>query len=250
MIATTGTAVATRLQLPVVVEASRTRRRVWTKLPVTLGYAGLLLLVGVVLAIGGGGIHDVVAAHASTNLNNLLHGHFGTLVISAFVTDGGVLTMVPLLACVLALVELRLGSRRMLVSFAAGHIGATLLVAVGLGVGIGAGWISESVERAEDIGVSYGAMALIGVLMAVLPQRWRMPWAQSWLAIGVLGIVLGQTFTNVGHCIALLIGLSLAQIMSRTSWLGVISPETRPLRRLDRALLVAATAVGACFLLG
>lgn len=250
MVATTDTEPIARSPLPAVIESPTPRRRLWLRLPVTLAYAALLLVVGLVLSLAGGRIQSAVAEHASTNLHNLLHGHVGTLIASAFVTDGGVLTMVPLLACVLALVELRLGSRRMLVSFVAGHIGATLLVALGLVVGVTAGWVSASVERAEDIGVSYGAMALIGVLMAVLPKQWRLPWAQSWLAIGILGILLGKTFTNVGHLTALAIGLGLAQLMIRTSWFGGLHPEVRALSRLDRILLLASTAIGGCFLLG
>ena len=71
--------------------------------------------------------------HASTNLHNLSHGHLGTLLGSAFVVDAGpIYDWLPGLVCLLALAELLWRSARLVVAFAVGHVGATLLVAVGL----------------------------------------------------------------------------------------------------------------------
>ena len=74
-----------------------------------------------------------VISHASTNLHNLSHGHIGTLLGSAFVVDAGpIYGWLPGLVCVLAVAELLWGSWRLSCAFAVGHVGATLLVAVGL----------------------------------------------------------------------------------------------------------------------
>lgn len=58
-----------------------------TRIPVTLAYAMALTTVTVVLLALGPQVQDRVVSAASTNLHNLRHGHFGTLVGSAFVTD-------------------------------------------------------------------------------------------------------------------------------------------------------------------
>jgi hypothetical protein len=222
--------------------------RRWMPIPVTTVYVTVLLAFGVLLAEMNSTSQSRMLFHFSTNLHNLTNGHLATLISSALVTDGPAWTMVPLLGCVLALAEIRFGSRRLVEAFLAGHIGATLLVAVGLYISVNAGWISASVDRAEDVGVSYGAMAVIGIFAAVLPQRWRVRWAAVWLTTGIVGIALGHTFTNVGHCIALSIGLVLAAVMIRHNWIGRVS--THPFSKIELGLLVVAAALGGCFLLG
>lgn len=222
--------------------------RRWMPVPVTTSYVVLLLTFGAALGAMSQSVQSQVLFHLSTNLHNLLHGHFATLISSAFVTGAPVWTIVPLLGCVLGFAEIRFGSRRLIEAFLAGHVGATVIVAIGLYVAVNAGWISASVVRAEDVGVSYGAMAVIGAFGAVLPKRWHLPWAVSWLGIGVLGVVLGRTFTNVGHLIALMIGLGLATVMIHKHW--VTRTWVKPLSRIERGLLLIASAVGGCFLLG
>src|SRR6478672_5810806 len=100
---------------------------------VTVAYAVTLLLVATTLLVLGPRVQDRVVSHLSTNLHNLAHGHLGTLVGSAFVTaDGQVYVLLPGLVCLLALAELLWRSGRLVLAFALGHIGATLIVAVGL----------------------------------------------------------------------------------------------------------------------
>jgi hypothetical protein len=220
----------------------------WIPVPVTIVYIMALLALGTLLSAQSNRDQTRILFHLSTNLHNLLHGHFSTLISSAFVTDGPAWTLVPLLGCVLVLAELRFGSRRMVETFMAGHIGATLLVAVGLFIGVRAHWFARSVGWAQDVGVSYGTMALIGAFAVMLPPRWRLPWAYVWLAFGVLGIVLGRTFTNVGHFTALVIGLLLAMFMARTGWVG--RRGAKAMSRLELGLLLASVVVGGLFLLG
>ena len=50
-----------------------------------------------------------------------------------------------------------------MVAFAVGHIGATLLVAVGLTAAVELGWLPTVVSRATDVGMSYGAAAVLGL---------------------------------------------------------------------------------------
>src|ERR1700694_1276541 len=130
---------------------------------VTVGYAAIVTCVTVALVILGPRIHDRVVRHASTNLHNLSHGHFGTLLDSAFVMDDGpIYVWLPGLLCVLALAELMWRSRRLVVAFALGHIGATPVVALGLTAAIELDWLPTSVSRATDVGMSYGVMAVLG----------------------------------------------------------------------------------------
>jgi hypothetical protein len=179
-------------------------------LRVTMAYALALVAVSAALTALGPHTRDAVVSRMSTNLHNLAHGRVSTLVGSAFVEDGGdVFVWLPGLVCLLALGELIWRSRGLLIAFVVGHVGATLLVAVGLVAAVEAGWLPTSVARASDVGVSYGAVCVLGALTASIPSRWRAVWVGWWLGIGVTA-ALGTDFTPFGHILALLLGMGLS----------------------------------------
>jgi hypothetical protein len=175
---------------------------------VTVAYAVIVTCVTVALYALGPQMQDRVISHVSTNLHNLSHGHFRTLFNSAFVVDAGpIYVWLPGLVCLLALAELMWGSVRLTVAFAVGHIGATLLVAAGLTAAVELSWLPISVSRATDVGMSYGATAVLGALTTALPRRWR-PACIGWLLAAGAGVVAaGLDFTDVGHAVALVLGL-------------------------------------------
>ena len=178
------------------------------RIRVTVAYAVIVTGVTMALLFLGPQIQDRVIRHASTNLHNLSHGRIATLFDSAFVVDAGPIYLwLPGLMCLMALAELQWGSGRLVVAFAVGHVGATLLVALGLTAAIERGWLPGSLTRATDVGMSYGAAAVLGSLTAAIPRRWRPAWIGWWLAVGIVVIVLGRDFTDVGHAVALGLGM-------------------------------------------
>ena len=178
--------------------------RVW----MTLGYAATLVAVSVALVVLGPRARAHVIGLASTNLHNLAHGRLATLLGSAFVTDAGPMWFwLPGLVCLLALAELIWHSGRLTLVFITGHVGATLLVAVGLTAAIELGWLPLSISRASDVGVSYGAVAVLGALTAAVPRQWRPAWLGWWLPVGIVAAALSDDFTDVGHSIALVLGM-------------------------------------------
>jgi hypothetical protein len=175
---------------------------------ITLGYAFALMTVSAVLVDLGPRVRAHVIALASTNLHNLAHGHLATLFGSAFVTDAGPIWFwLPCLVCLLALAELIWRSGRMALVFVTGHVGATLLVAIGLTAAIEFGYLPLSISRASDVGVSYGAVAVLGALTAAIPRRWRPAWLGWWLPLGVVAAALSDDFTDIGHSVALVLGM-------------------------------------------
>lgn len=207
---------------------------------VTLAYALMLVLVATTLLALGPGAQDLVVSRMSTNLHNLAQGHLGTLLGSAFVTTTGgeVYVVLPGLVCLLALAELLWQGRRLVLAFALGHIGATLVVAAGLAAAIRFGWLPISVTRANDVGISYGAAAVLGALTAAIPARWRPAWIGWWLAIALLAAASGEDFTPAGHTIALALGMLLStRFRSAGHW--------TPLRLV---LLAGGAAFGYLFL--
>ena len=179
---------------------------------VSVGYASALVAVATTLVILGPRVQDAVVDHMSTNLHNLVHGHIATLLGSAFVTAGGpIYVWLPGLFSLLALAELLWRSRGLVLTFTLGHIGATLIVAAGLASAIWLGWLPVSVAHASDVGISYGAVAIVGALVAAMPTGWRPAWIGWWLGVGLVVVVVGHDFTDIGHMIALVLGILVSR---------------------------------------
>ena len=204
------------------------------RLRVTAAYAAMLLAVSVTLTALGAHTRAAVVSEMSTNLHNLAHGHLATLVGSAFVSDGAdVYLWLPGLVCLLALGELIWRGRGLLITFAVGHVGATLILAVGLVAAVETGWLPFSIARATDVGISYGAVCVLGALTASIPLRWRPAWIGWWLGIA-LGATFDADFSAFGHVLALLLGMGLSfRLPSIARWTPV-----------HAALLVVGAAFG------
>jgi len=181
-----------------------------------VGYAAIVAAVSCTLLVLGPRTHDLIVQRASTNLHNLAHGHLATLIGSALVVDAGpIYFWLPFLTCLLVLAELQLRTIRLMVAFLVGHIGATLVVAVALAGAVKLGWLPVSIARASDVGMSYGALAVLGALTATLPPRWRPAWVGWWIAAGITAVIMGGDFTDAGHIVALILGLLVSSRLSR-----------------------------------
>lgn len=177
----------------------------------TVGYVATLAAVSIAILMLGPRAHELVIQRASTNLHNLAHGHLTTLLGSAFVVEAGPLYFwLPFLTCLLALAELHLHTIRLIVTFLVGHIGATLLVAAALAAAVEIGWLPFSVTRASDVGMSYGALAVLGALTATIPRRWQPAWIGWWVSAGIATAVIGADFTDAGHTVAVILGVLVA----------------------------------------
>lgn len=191
----------------------------------TVGYVAVLLGVSCAILVLGPHWHDVLVQRASTNLHNLSHGHIGTLLGSALVVDAGPLYFwLPFLTCLLALAELHLRTIRLIVAFLVGHIGATLVVAAALAASVEFGWLPTSVAHASDVGMSYGALAVLGAMTAAIPARWRPAWIGFWIAAGTTSAIIGADFTDAGHTVAVILGVLVsARFRQPIHWTPVLS---------------------------
>jgi hypothetical protein len=187
--------------------------------PFTFAYLALLLGTTVLLAASSERGRAMLLSASSTNLNHLGHTPVRVLVASALWLQGfSVVTWVLLFVVVLAAVEQALGTRRALALFAAGHVGATLLTALALWIGIRAGAFSPRLDDAVDVGVSYGFVAAAAAFTFVLPRRIRLPYAAALVGYLVFRLVAAHTFTDAGHLVALAIGYGLW-------WTGFADPR-------------------------
>jgi hypothetical protein len=200
----------------------------------TVGYVALLFAISCAILALGPHAHDVLVQRASTNLHNLAHGHVGTLLGSALVVDAGPLYFwLPFLTCLLALAELHLRTIRLVVAFVVGHIGATLVVAAALAAAVEFGWLPVSITRASDVGMSYGALAVLGAMTAVIPQRWRAAWVGWWVAAGLASAIIGGDFTDAGHTVAVVLGVLVsARFQQPVHWTPPAGFDAGGVRRL------------------
>jgi hypothetical protein len=200
----------------------------------TLSWLAIISATRLVLRGADPRLQHRLLESVSTNLSHLAHDPLNVLLTSiCFVTSTpDYLAFVVMAAAVSAPVERWLGLRRWLIAVAIGHIGATLVIAIGLKIGIAEGWIDPQVRHALDVGVSYAVRSLAGVLFFAIGVRWRR-WAYlSAVAVATAAPLLaGPDFTDAGHAVALVLGLVVG-----ASW----GRSRRPLRLADLRSRVVA----------
>jgi hypothetical protein len=182
----------------------------------TVAYAGVVCVLAVALTVLPERVADRFILDSSTNLVNLrTHPPF-VLVVSAFVepTIWQLWIVVPLLV-VYGVLQRWLGRAAVVITAALGHVGATLFVATIISAGIAHGKIALSQAEAADVGVSYGLVAAMGLLAAWVPRRWTPWYTAGWSAAFVVALVVGRSFTDLGHACAWSIGLGLAVLVHR-----------------------------------
>ncbi len=182
--------------------------------PVTTAYVTLVVIIAVVLELVSPHTRETVVHECSTNLVNLRERPLQVLVLSAFVVPSFLsLWFMVVTVCVGFVAECWLGHLAVATAFVIGHFGATLFVAVLLFAGIYHHQIDPSVGRVDDVGVSYGTFAVLGLATAAM-WGWRraavVGAAYSYL---VLTLLADSGFTAVGHLTALTLGLMLAALV-------------------------------------
>lgn len=191
--------------------------KAWAKLAPFTTVLSLLVAVHVWMLIGlPPRLRDAVLLTHSTTLAHLKQEPLTVLFGSAMWTDVDELLFMAFTAFIyLAPLERWIGTWRAVLAFLAGHIGATVLIAL---------WIEETVvltpeqdrvyARTIDVGVSYGAYACA----ALLAYRLRWPYRLSVWSL-MLAYLLYQAsltdfdatidYTPLGHLVAFGIGLVL-----------------------------------------
>ncbi len=183
-----------------------------------LGYAAVVAAVTIVLQLVPAEVRADVVARCSTNIANLRDRPVFVLVVSAFVVPNlAGLLQLPVLMLVYATGQRWVGRAGTVLAAGFGHVGATLLVATLIASGITHGRLAESVAQASDVGVSYGVACLAGFVVSRVPPRWRGVYVAALAGFYAGPLLRHQTFTDVGHVTALLLGLALALLAARVA---------------------------------
>ena len=216
------------------------RRNAWRGIgsaPLTVTYLLLLTATTGLLTSSSAQSDQRLLLTVSTNLHQLAHDPVRVLVASAFWTSGWpeLALWAVLFAAILAPLERGLGWRRTGLVFAAGHVGATLLVAAGLLIALHVSAVPSSIVFARDVGASYGFFAVAALAGYLLAPRWRIRYLTVLIGYVAAMAALSHTFTDFGHLSAVAIGLACLRLVRPRSAARPLSAGIRTrLRRASR----------------
>lgn len=180
--------------------------------PLTYIYLFVLLITTWALRTASASVGKRLLLEQSTNLHDLGRDPVRVIVASAFWLSGSaqLVLWVLLFSLVMAPVERWIGSVRMGLVFALGHVGATLITAAGLWLAVDLELLTRHVTHAVDVGVSYGFFAVAALLVFRFSGKRRALYTA--LPVGFLAIALlvQPDFTDFGHIVAFALGLLVA----------------------------------------
>ncbi|MFD9302679.1 rhomboid-like protein [Streptomyces sp. NPDC060048] len=190
-------------------EPSRPVRSWIRSAPGTHVWMLIIALTSVVVVIVPDHLEHVLLRRNSSNIHELARHPIRALLSSAFwIQNPASLPLyVVLFETFHANVERWLGTLRWILIVATGHVTATLISQKLVMMAIQDHRAPRSMVHVVDIGVSYGLASAIGVLAYRLPGPWRSLYLAGCLAFFGLPLVTGGTFTDLGHAIALAVGL-------------------------------------------
>ncbi|MFD8978382.1 rhomboid-like protein [Streptomyces sp. NPDC059564] len=202
-------------------------RPLWSWIRTSPGTHIWLLIIAVtsiVVVIAPDRVEHVLLHRNSSNIHELVKYPIRALLGSAFwIEDPASLALYAVLFEFFhAPVERWLGTLRWLVIVATAHIVATLASQKVLLMAIQDNRAPHSMTHVVDIGVSYGLAASVGVLTYRLPGPWRWLYLAGAVTFFGMPLITGGTFTDLGHAIALAVGL--------LAWPLTLHPDPRPAR--------------------
>jgi hypothetical protein len=122
-----------------------------------------------------------------------------------------------MLFLVVAPLERRLGGRATVGVLALGHIGATLVTAVGLWLGLRTGIVDPRVVDARDVGPSYAFFGVAACLGFLFDPRLRLPFFAALIGYAMWNVVVSTSFTDFGHLFAIGFGLACYPLVRRAT---------------------------------
>lgn len=177
--------------------------------PGTFVWLLILLLTSLVARHLPDEVLQRVLGNRSTNLHHLSEDPLRVLVSSAFWLSGGPWISYLVLYNIFHVpAERWLGTVRWLSVCVIAHVGATYLSEGVLYWAIRNGEAPASAVNTLDVGVSYALAGVAGVLVYRVAPPWRYLYAAGVVVFFVVPVLVNQTFTDVGHLTATLIGFA------------------------------------------
>jgi len=190
----------------------------FTRYAVAWTYLSLFLVVELICARLPPHAQAAFLGWASTSVHNLRYDPFGSLVVSAFVSQGFALAWPLLIAMAMFGANQVLGNWRTVAVCAAGQVMGTLVSEGIVAYRVSQGLLPGSDQNLIDVGPSYVVVSAIAV--AVLYGSWLARAAAALdlaLLVSVGNIFGGLSALNlsaVGHAIALAVGATGGSVLA------------------------------------
>lgn len=181
----------------------------------TMTWLAIVTATGLVLSHGSERLNTALLLSSSTNLHNLRKDPLTVLTTSAFFVDSfpDYLEFAVICLCLVAPLENAIGFWRWLIGLVAGHVGATLIIAIALSVSVLS--TAERPGRVVDVGVSYGLASLVAVFVYLLHGWQRLALAILIVAIIIPPVLTSGQFSDWGHLVACGLGLAIGPYLVR-----------------------------------
>ncbi|WP_411103690.1 rhomboid-like protein [Streptomyces sp. cmx-4-9] len=190
-------------------EPSRPLRSWIRSSPGTHVWLLIIAITSVIVVIAPDRVEHVLLHRNSSNIHELVQHPVRALLSSAFwIENPASLAFYAVMFEVFhAPVERWLGTLRWIVIIVTAHVVATLVSQKVLLTAIQDHRAPRSMTHVVDIGVSYGLAAAAGVLTYRIPGPWRWFYLAGVIVFFGVPLTAGGTFTDLGHAIALSVGL-------------------------------------------
>ena len=178
-------------------------------------WLAIVTAMGLVLSHGSARLNTALLLSSSTNLHNLSTDPLTVLTTSAFFVDSFPDYLEFALICLLIVAPLEnaIGFARWLIGLIAGHVGATLIVAVALSTSVLS--TAERPGRVVDVGVSYGLASLVAVFVYLLHGWQRFALAILIAAMVIPPVITSGQFSDWGHLVACGLGVAIGPLLAR-----------------------------------
>lgn len=184
-------------------------RQYVSRAPATFLWLLVLTITTYIISRFHPAFRDHFLRQRSTNLHELGRNPIRVLVSSAMWIDGGGLWIYYVLYNVFHVpVERILGTGRWLVVVISAHVGATYLSEGVVYWEVSHGYMSSRAIFTLDVGVSYALAGAAAVLTFLIAKPWCYLYGGLLLAFYAYNLVTGDTFTDLGHFTAVLIGFA------------------------------------------
>jgi hypothetical protein len=194
------------------VTLTRAAATVWhyiRRAPATFIWLVILTVTTYLISRINPAFRDHFLRQRSTNLHELGRNPIRVLVSSAMWIDGGGLWIYYVLYNVFHVpAERMLGTGRWFAVVVAAHVGATYLSEGAVYWEIRHGYLPYQAIYTLDVGVSYALAGVQAVLAYLIAKPWCYLYACALLGYYGYRLVAGNTFTDLGHFSAVLIGFA------------------------------------------
>lgn len=183
----------------------------FSKIPVTLLMALITVATGIICGIlWGKNYNNNILENFGYGLPAFSDGNFITAITGVFFATPPLvyLVVIPVFLLGASFIEYKIGSWRMLLAFFGAQLLTVTLVSLVLIIGANNNifWATE-LSKDLDVGLSNGAMALIGVATATLPVFWRFR-ARIVIFMSLLAMVLfSGEIADLTHFTGFILGL-------------------------------------------